>query len=115
MRKGWLSRIDGDSPKVQESHELTGQPRALACGGDVVWLACAPRWEREGTLQSFNPATGEVLMREETRWSVYDLAWADDRVMAAMGLVISGPFDGGGGFFDLGAGAGGGGEGGQSN
>jgi hypothetical protein len=114
-RRGWLSRIDGGSGEIRESHEVKGQPRALACGGGVVWLACATRWEREGTLRRFDPATGELQMRETTQWSVYDLAWAEDRILATMGLVISGPFDGGGGFFDLGAGGGGGGEGGGGN
>jgi streptogramin lyase len=114
-RKGWLSRIDASEPALKEWHRLPGQPRALACGSGVVWLACAARWEREGTLQRFDPATGTLLVQEETQWPVYDLLCAGDQVLATMGIAISGPVDAGPGYFDLGAageGGGGGGEGG---
>lgn len=82
-----------------------------------VWIACAHRRHRKGTIERFDPKTGLIDLQEETDWPVYDLAVSGDSILATMGLAVSSTTDGGSGVFDLGAGGegGGGGDGGGGN
>jgi streptogramin lyase len=119
--RGWLYGLDAQTGDLGESSALTNRPRALTMGNRGIWVACAGRGKKEGTIECLNPQTRVVEMREHTEWPVYDLALAGSSILAAMGVAITGPGDGAGGFLhmgsiggDSGGGAGGDGGGGGS-
>jgi streptogramin lyase len=113
-RIGWLYPLDARTAALGESSTLPARPRALTVGQGGVWVACANRRRRRGTIERFDPETGLTDLREETEWPVYDLIVSDNSILAAMGLAVTSTTDGGSGIMDLGvAGDGGGGGGGD--
>lgn len=105
---------------VGTPYALPSAPRAITADADNLWVACGRRGNRKSSIFRVDPKSGDTSPWAETDWTIYDLAIAEDDLIAVTGLTLAGPAAGmaGGGAFGPGEGShhgghhGGGGDGG---
>jgi outer membrane protein assembly factor BamB len=96
-RWGALVRVDLATMRPEAVHEIPGAPRAITAGAGHLWVACGRRGNKASSIVRVDPTSGEVTPWAETSFTVHDLAFADDEVLAATGLKVSIDVGGGGG------------------
>jgi hypothetical protein len=116
-RWGALVPVDLATMEAGPPRKLLSAPRAITAGAGYVWAACGRRGERKSSIVRMEPEPGDFTLWAETDWTIYDLAVAEDQLLAATGLTLAGPTDGGAAGIGVGHhgghdGGGGGGEGG---
>jgi hypothetical protein len=109
LRSSWgaLVPVDLGSMEVGPPLKLPNAPRAIAAGAGCLWVACGRRGDKKSEIFRVSPAGGECRSWDESDWTIYDLAIAGGRLMAAAGVYLSAAAGGG----NSGSGAGGGGGG----
>jgi streptogramin lyase len=104
-KRGWLHTIDCSTERLASTIELPGQPRAMVCGLDKVWVACGNGLSREGTIERIDIASGQTTTWRTTDWIVSSLALSDDTLFASMSLELAMPVFGGQGILGGGGGS----------
>ena len=94
-RWGALVRVDLATMRPDAVHELPNAPRAIAAGAGYVWVACGRRGNKKSSVVRVEPNSGEIMPWAETDWTIYDLALAEDELLAACGMKLVGPGSGG--------------------
>jgi outer membrane protein assembly factor BamB len=84
-----LARVDLATMKPDAIQELPFAPRAIAAGGGHIWVACGRRGDKASTVLRVEPTSGEYTSWAVTEWTIHDLAFAGDEVVAACGMKIS--------------------------
>jgi hypothetical protein len=98
---GAIVPVDLATMSVDVRLGLPNAIRALAAGSDHLWVACGRRGNRKSEIVRVDPISGELLRWAETDWTIYDLALADEELLASSGVALAGPaagvlHDGGG-------------------